>query len=63
MRTASEYLRKYPNARPSTIVQRELKARRLSELQAQIEAENRVNEYRQSIGYLSWFRRLFMRAH
>lgn len=63
MRTASEYLRKYPNARPSTIVQRELKARRLSELQAQIEAEKRVNEYRQSIGYLSWFRRLFMRAH
>lgn len=63
MRTASEYLRKYPNARPSTLVQRELKARRLSELQAQIEAEKRVNEYRQSIGYLSWFRRLFMRAH
>ena len=63
MRTAAEYLRKYPNARPSTIVQRELKARRLSELQAQIEAEKRVNEYRQSIGYLSWFRRLFMRAH
>ena len=63
MRTASEYLRKYPNARPSTLVQRELKARRLSELQAQIEAEKRGNEYRQSIGYLSWFRRLFMRAH
>lgn len=36
MRTASEYLRKYPNARPSTIVQRELKARRLSELQREI---------------------------
>lgn len=63
MRTTAEYLRQYPNARVSTIVQRELKARRLSELQAQIEAEKRVNEYRQSIGYLSWFRRLFMRAH
>lgn len=63
MRTTAEYLKKFPQARVSTIVQRELKARRLSEMQAQIEAEKRVNEYRQSIGYLSWFRRLFMRAH
>jgi len=63
MRTTAEYLRKFPQARPSTIVQREFQARRLSELQAQIEAEKRVNEYRQEIRYVSWFRRLFMRAH
>lgn len=40
MRTTAEYLKKFPQARVSTIVQRELKARRLSELQREInEAE------------------------
>lgn len=59
MRTAAEYLRKYPNARVSTIVAREIKARKIADLEAQIAADKRVNEFRQSIGYVSWFRRGF----
>lgn len=61
MKTVSDHIKRYPNARPSTIAFIALRNERTEQLRAEIEASKRVNEYRNDIGYVGWFRRLFWR--
>lgn len=57
MKTVSDHLKQFPKARPSTLVHLEARNRKTEQLREEIEAQKRVNEFRDSIGYISWVRR------
>jgi len=51
MNSAQRHLKSHPHARPSTLRLLEKKDRTTEQLRAEIEAQNRVNQFRGSIGY------------
>ncbi|WJR66998.1 hypothetical protein QTA58_22880 [Neorhizobium sp. CSC1952] len=61
MTTADDHLRKYPHARASTLAYLARRNETTEKLRQEIEAQQRVNEFRDEIGHVSWFRRLFRR--
>lgn len=58
MTTVQDHLKRFPNARPSTLVYIQRRHDTTERLQAEIAAAQRVNEYRDEIGYVSWPRRV-----
>ena len=57
MTTVQQHMAKYRHARTSTLVQIQRENDKLDQLRQEIAAAKRVNEYRDSIGYVSWTKR------
>ncbi|SMF65488.1 hypothetical protein SAMN02982989_3367 [Xaviernesmea oryzae] len=58
MTTINDHLKRYPNARPSTLVYLARRNETTEKLRQEIEAQKRVNEFRHDVGHVSWFRRM-----
>lgn len=51
MKTVSDHLKRFPNARPSTLAHLELRSRKTEQLRQEVEVARKVNEFRDSIDY------------
>jgi hypothetical protein len=55
------HLVKYPHARTSTVQYLARRHETTERLRQEIEAQKRVNEFREEIGFISWVRRMLGR--
>lgn len=52
-----KHMVRYPNCRTSTVQYLARRHETTERLRQELEAQKRVNEFREEIGFISWFRR------